>query len=263
MTTIAGIHDVRLALETRPGSILEIRVDRARDDKRMRALLALAERHALDVVRVDGAELDRRAGGARHQGVVARLSRGTVRERPARRGSPSSSSGSRAARTPTAAVRDLPHPALVLALDGVQDPRNLGACMRCAEAAGVDALIVPRREACGLTPVASRVAAGAAHSLPWFRVGNLGRALEELKTLGLWIVGAADDADVELWEVDFRAPCALVLGAEGRGLGPLTRRRCDRVVRIPMAGVVESLNVSVAAGVLLFEAVRQRRANGP
>jgi 23S rRNA (guanosine2251-2'-O)-methyltransferase len=145
-------------------------------------------------------------------------------------------------------------------LDGVTDPHNLGACLRSADAAGVAAVIVPRDRAAGLTPVVRKVAAGAAESVPLVAVVNLARTLRELKERGLWLVGTADDASSTLYDVDLTGPTVLVLGSEGEGMRRLTREACDQLVSIPMAGAVESLNVSVATGIALFEAVRQRRA---
>ncbi|MDX1697729.1 MAG: 23S rRNA (guanosine(2251)-2'-O)-methyltransferase RlmB, partial [Thiohalobacterales bacterium] len=182
--------------------------------------------------------------GLRHQGVVARCL-----------GSPTTASVD-------ALVTNLDHPAFLLILDGVQDPRNLGACMRCADAAGVDAIVVPADNACDITPVVSKVAAGATHSVPYFRVSNLRRTLSALKEQGVWIVGTSDQAESTLWRSDLSGPIAVVLGAEGKGLRRLTQEHCDFLVSIPMLGHVQSLNVSVAAGVVLYEALRQRRAAG-
>jgi 23S rRNA (guanosine2251-2'-O)-methyltransferase len=151
-------------------------------------------------------------------------------------------------------------PPLLLVLDGVQDPHNLGACLRSADAAGVAALIVPRDRAAGLTPVVRKVAAGAAETVPLVAVVNLARTLRSLKERGVWLVGTDDAADRTLYQADFAGPVAVVMGSEGEGLRRLTRDCCDQLVSIPMAGAVESLNVSVATGVVLFEAVRQRSA---
>ncbi|MFM7065689.1 MAG: 23S rRNA (guanosine(2251)-2'-O)-methyltransferase RlmB, partial [Gammaproteobacteria bacterium] len=148
---------------------------------------------------------------------------------------------------------------LLLVLDGVTDPHNLGACLRTADAAGVDCVIAPRDRAAGLTPAARKVAAGAAESVPFAQVTNLVRCLERLKQAGVWVVGTAGEATDEVHAVDLTGPLAVVMGAEGEGMRRLTRETCDRLVRLPMAGAVESLNVSVATGVVLYEAVRQRR----
>ena len=153
-------------------------------------------------------------------------------------------------------------PPLLLVLDGVTDPHNLGACLRSADAAGVAAVVAPRDRAAGLTPVVRKVAAGAAESVPFVAVVNLARTLRELKERGVWLVGTDDEAERTLYDVDMTGPTAIVMGSEGEGLRRLTREACDELVRIPMGGAVESLNVSVAAGVALFEAVRQRQRKG-
>jgi len=242
MNVIAGLHDVRLALEGDAGNLTEIWIDERRRDKRMNLITHLAEKRGVKLHRVDKQELERLAAGLRHQGVVA-----SCRTQAARQEN-----------TLAQLVQACEHPPLVLILDGIQDPHNLGACLRSADGAGVDAVIAPADKACGITPVVSKVAAGAAHSVPFFAVSNLSRSMEELKQLGLWIVGASDDGLETLWQSELDGPCALVLGAEGKGMRPLTRKQCDFLVRIPMLGAVESLNVSVATGVLLYEARRQR-----
>ncbi|HGX92090.1 MAG TPA: 23S rRNA (guanosine(2251)-2'-O)-methyltransferase RlmB, partial [Candidatus Tenderia sp.] len=147
----------------------------------------------------------------------------------------------------------------LLILDGVQDPHNLGACLRSADAAGVDAVIVPKDKAAGLTPVVRKVACGAAESVPFYQVTNLARTLRELQELGVWLVGAAGEADTTVYQADLKGSLAIVMGAEEKGLRRLTREHCDSLIKIPMAGTVESLNVSVATGICLFEAVRQRQ----
>jgi 23S rRNA (guanosine2251-2'-O)-methyltransferase len=195
------------------------------------------------VVTVDAASLDKLADGGRHQGVLAEVA--------ARSGDPET-------QLEEALEAAGPTP-LLLVLDGVQDPHNLGACLRSADAAGVAAVIAPRDRAAGLTPVVRKVAAGAAEAVPFVAVVNLARTLRELKERGLWLVGTDDSADKSLHDVDLTGPLALVMGSEGEGMRRLTRECCDQLVSIPMAGAVESLNVSVATGVVLFEAVRQRR----
>ncbi len=239
---IGGLHDVRLALKKREQGVVELFVDQRRDDKRVAEIAALAAERGVTVTRLPRAELDRRAAGLRHQGVLASCAR---IEAPA-------------PVTLESFLENLAHEPLLLVLDGVQDPHNLGACLRTADAAGVDAVVVPRDRACGITPVVSRVAAGAAHSVPFFTVTNLERTMQMLQERGVWITGAADDASQSVFQCDLTGPVALVLGAEGGGLRELTRRRCDFLARIPMKGSVESLNVSVAAGVMLYEALRQR-----
>ena len=213
----------------------------------MRALLDQAAGQGVAVHWADRAELDRLSGGARHQGVVARL----------------------AGRSRSYDETDLPallaameKPALLLVLDGVQDPHNLGACLRSAAAAGVHAVIAPADRAAGLNATVRKVASGGADLVPFVPVTNLARTLRGLQEQGVWIVGAAGEADDTLYAVDFTLPTAIVLGAEEKGLRRLTREVCDRLARIPMASGMESLNVSVAAGIFLFEARRQRGANG-
>jgi 23S rRNA (guanosine2251-2'-O)-methyltransferase len=196
----------------------------------------------VQVSTADDALLNQLAAGERHQGVVAEL--------VAQAGDPETQ-----LEEALEAAGDAP---LLLVLDGVQDPHNLGACLRSADAAGVAAVIVPRDRAAGLTPVVRKVAAGAAETVPLVAVVNLARTLRELKNRGVWLVGTDDAADRTLYEADLKGPVALVMGSEGEGMRRLTRECCDQLVSIPMAGAVESLNVSVAAGVALFEAVRQR-----
>ncbi len=239
---IGGFHDVRIALQQRAGEVKSLWYDARRRDRRLTEVLTLAEKQGVTVSAVERTALDERARGLRHQGILAQCVAGAL-------------AGESGLAT---LVANLDHDPLLLVLDGIQDPHNLGACLRSADGAGVDAVVVPSDRACGMTPTVSRVAAGAAHHVPLFAVSNLGRTLESLKGQGVWLVAAADDAEVDLWQADFSGPLALVCGAEGGGLRQLTRRLCDRDVAIPMSGVCESLNVSVAVGVLLYEARRQR-----
>jgi 23S rRNA (guanosine2251-2'-O)-methyltransferase len=240
-----GIHAVRVLLQRSPQRVRQLWLSSSRDDAaRLQELRALADAAGVTVATASDSELDRLAAGERHQGVLAEL--------VPLAGDPETVLEEALEALGTA-------PALLLVLDGVTDPHNLGACLRSADAAGVAAVIVPRDRAAGLTPVVRKVAAGAAEVLPLVQVINLARTLRELKERGIWLVGTADDAPRTLYDVDLRRPTALVLGAEGLGLRRLTRETCDELVSIPMAGAVESLNVSVATGVALFEAVRQRR----
>lgn len=239
-----GIHAVRAALEHDPGRVRLVWVERGRRDRRVQALLALAEAHSVPVEEVDARALERHAPGQRHQGVVARYQ------------APGPWSEDQLHALLDAAVGT----PVILALDGVTDPHNLGACLRTAEAAGALAVVVPRDRAVGLTPVVRKVACGAAETLPVVQVTNLARSLEALKARGLWVVGTSGEADQELYQADLTMPLVLVMGAEGKGLRRLTLEHCDLVLRIPMLGTVESLNVSVATGVCLFEILRQRRA---
>ncbi|MHB8550747.1 MAG: 23S rRNA (guanosine(2251)-2'-O)-methyltransferase RlmB [Acidiferrobacterales bacterium] len=244
---IFGWHAVFAALEQTPGRVRRIWIAEARAGGRVQELIRAAGMAQVTVLRTERAELDLLAGTHGHQGVVAECD-------PIDPGNEHDLGGF---------VRGLAQPALLLVLDGVQDPHNLGACLRSADAAGVHAVVLPRDNAVGITPTVRKVASGGADTVPVFRVTNLARTLDELKQAGLWIAGAAGDASSELYGVDLRGPLALVLGAEGRGLRRLTRERCDYLMRIPMNGSVASLNVSAAAAVCLFEALRQRRAPEP
>lgn len=239
---IFGIHAVEAWLQRTPEQLRQLWVQEGRVDRRMQELLNLAQRTGLTVQTVPRETLDKLAEGGRHQGVVAE-----VVPRPP---------GDEHA---LADYLDGAGPeALVLVLDGVQDPHNLGACLRTADAAGVTAVILPKDKAVGLTPVVRKVASGAAEALPVYVVTNLARALDRLKDAGFWVYGAAGESAENLYEQSLDGRVAWVMGAEGKGLRRLTRERCDVLVRIPMAGTVESLNVSVATGVVLFETRRQR-----
>lgn len=237
-----GFHAVTVRLKTAPQSIHEIHVDAGRRDARMRQFVERAQAAGVRLVDSDDARLQGLAGSPRHQGVVARVE-------------PLSQ-----ARTVDEVVEDAAEPALLLVLDGVTDPHNLGACLRVADGAGAQAVIAPKDHAVGLNATVAKVASGAAETVPYLMVTNLARTLNQLKDLGVQVIGTSDDAEASLWEVDLTGPVALVLGAEGPGMRQLTRKTCDRLVRIPMAGAVESLNVSVASAVCLYEARRQRAA---
>lgn len=240
---VFGIHAVRTLLERRPQAVVALVVQAGRHDKRLQELLELARPHGINVQARSIGELDAAAEGGVHQGVVARVRPAPVLDEHGL----------------LDLVEGLGRPAFLLVLDGVTDPHNLGACLRTADAAGVDCVIAPRDRAAGLTPAARKVAAGAAESVPFAQVTNLVRCLEHLKQAGVWVVGTAGEATDEVHAVDLTGSLAVVMGAEGEGMRRLTRETCDRLVRLPMAGVVESLNVSVATGVVLYEAVRQRR----
>jgi 23S rRNA (guanosine2251-2'-O)-methyltransferase len=244
--TIAyGIHPVRVLLQRSPHRVRQLWLASSRDAApRLQELRTLAGQAGITVVEADDSQLDKLADGERHQGVLVEIA-----PRP---DDPETQLEEALEAIGTA-------PPLLLVLDGVTDPHNLGACLRSADAAGVAAVIVPRDRAVGLTPVVRKVAAGAAESVPLVQVVNLARTLRELKARGVWLVGTADDATRTLYDLDLSGPTALVLGSEGEGMRRLTREACDELVSIPMAGAVESLNVSVATGVALFEAVRQRR----
>ncbi len=236
-----GFHAVTVRLKIAPASIVEVHVDATRRDARMRQFAERCAAAGSRIVESDDARLTQLAGNPRHQGVVARAT-----PLPRQHSLDDLLDG----------VAGAP---LVLVLDGVTDPHNLGACLRVADGAGVHAVVAPRDHAAGINATVSKVASGAAESVPYLMVTNLARTLGELKERGLKVVGLADDAPHTLHEADLRGPLALVLGAEGPGMRQLTRKTCDDLVSIPMAGAVESLNVSVAAGICLYEAVRQRR----
>jgi 23S rRNA (guanosine2251-2'-O)-methyltransferase len=243
---ICGLHAVGAALRHDPQHLQVIRVDTKRHDQRIQALLDEAQRLGVRVQTSPRHELDRLSGDTRHQGVVAEYS------------------GATAAHDENDLedlLQNVRGPALVLVLDGVQDPHNLGACLRTADAAGVHAVIIPADRAVGLTPTVRKVASGGAESVPLIQVSNLARTLRRLQQLGLWLVGADSGAAASFYQIDFSVPAAIVMGAEGKGLRRLTREHCNHLVQIPMAGSVESLNVSVAAAVILYETVRQRRSS--
>jgi 23S rRNA (guanosine2251-2'-O)-methyltransferase len=239
---VAGLHAVESALRHHPERIVAAWVDTARSDSRLTALIETLVQQGVRPQSANRSRLGTLAEGESHQGIVIEL---TV---PA-------DLGENELRTALESLGPMP---LILVLDHVQDPHNLGACLRTADAAGVQGVITTKDQAAGLSPVVAKVASGAAESVPLYRVTNLARSLEWLKAAGLWIVGAAGEAPKSIYETDLNLPMALVMGAEGKGMRRLTRESCDLLVKIPMAGTVESLNVSVATGVLLFEAVRQR-----
>ena len=240
--TVHGIHAVQALLERHPERVLKLRVAAGRDDARVARLLQLAVAAGVPQERLDAAQVARRQAGEVHQGVLAEV-------RPQAPWSEEKL---------FAAVQGAARP-LLLALDGVQDPHNLGACLRTADACGALAVLVPRDRAAQLNATVRKVAAGAAETTPVAVVTNLARTLRLLKDAGCWVVGADAAAPLEADAVDLAGPVVLVMGAEGSGLRQLTRQHCDLLVRLPSLGAVESLNVSVAAGMLLYEAVRQRR----
>jgi len=235
-----GFHAVTVRLKTAPGSVLEVHVDPSRRDARMRQLVERARAAGASLIDSDDERLQRLCGNSRHQGVVARVQALAV---------------SHSIDDTLDAASGVP---LLLVLDGITDPHNLGACLRVADAAGVQAVIAPKDHAVGVNATVAKVASGAADTVPYFMVTNLARTLAELKEREILVVGTSDTAAQTLYEADLRGPVAFVLGAEGAGMRQLTAKTCDVLVRLPMAGAVESLNVSVAAGVCLYEAVRQR-----
>jgi len=240
---IFGLHAVRTLLQQRPERAASLVLQKGRDDARVKELVQLAEAHKIKIEWRDARELDRLAGDERHQGACLNIKpMGVLGE------------GALDALLDAATT-----PPFLLVLDGVQDPHNLGACLRTADAAGVTAVIVPKDRAAGLSAVVRKVASGAAETMPLIQVTNLARTLRWLKEREVWIIGTDDEAPHSVYDSKLTGPLALVLGAEGAGLRRLTKENCDLLVSIPMRGVVESLNVSVAAGVLLYEALRQRK----
>lgn len=239
-----GFHAVGVRLKTAPQSIIEVYYEATRRDARMRQFLARAKEAGVRLIEADGLRLAKLAGSHGHQGVAARVQ----------------------AVAQLHSLDDLldqleadgvANP-LLLVLDGVTDPHNLGACLRVADGAGAHAVIAPKDHAVGINATVAKVASGAAETVPYFMVTNLARTLGELKERNIWVIGTSGDADKTLYQVGLKGPVALVLGAEGPGMRQLTRKTCDELVSIPMKGAVESLNVSVASAVCLYEALRQR-----
>jgi len=241
---IYGLHTLQAVLERTPERVLSVSVVQGKHDERVGQLLREIERHGIALQRVTDKQLGKQLGEVNHQGVMAQV-------RPPHIGNEQD------------LLQDLAQlsgPSLLLVLDGVQDPHNLGACLRSADAAGAHGVVVPRDRACSLTATVSKVACGAAEVLPFYQVTNLARCLRELQDQQIFCVGLAGEATTSLYECDLHGPLALVMGAEGSGLRRLTRETCDLLASLPMHGSVESLNVSVTAGVALFEAMRQRNS---
>ncbi len=241
---VYGFHAVVSRIRQQAAGVQEIYLDSSRHDARAQDLTKLAASHDVRVIAVDAQRLDGLTGNARHQGVAARVAAIPLKH------------------DLDDVLESISGPALLLVLDGVQDPHNLGACLRVADAFGVHAVIAPKDRAVGITPVVAKVASGAAETVPYVSVTNLARTLRELKDAGIWIVGADETGASDLYDTRLAGPLAWVMGAEGEGMRRLTREHCDELVRIPMLGGVESLNVSVASGVCLGETVRQRRTGG-
>lgn len=241
---IYGFHAVTSRLRQQAAAVKELYLDQSRNDRRAKDLAQLAVERGVRVMLVDGARLDGMTQHARHQGVVARAE-------------------------PVALARDLDsvldalsEPALLLILDSITDPHNLGACLRVADAMGVHAVVAPKDRAVGITPTVEKVASGAADTVPFIAVTNLARTMRELKEREIWLIGADQGAGRDLYSVKLEGPLAWVVGAEGEGMRRLTREICDELARIPMRGAVESLNVSVSAGICLAETRRQRQLRG-
>lgn len=235
-----GFHAVGVRVKVAPQSVVEVYFEASRKDARMRQFLDRAREAGIRLIEADSLRIAKLAGSHGHQGVAARVE----------------------ALAQVHSLDDLLDevvgPPLLLVLDGVTDPHNLGACLRVAEGAGAHAVIAPKDHAVGVNATVAKVASGAAETMPYFMVTNLARTLGELKERNIWCLGASDDAPRTLYQADLKVPVALVLGAEGAGMRQLTRKTCDELISIPMRGAVESLNVSVASGVCLYEALRQR-----
>lgn len=240
---ISGLHSVRTTLKHGAETVDTIWVERRRNDNKIKEIIDLAKGSNITVQMVDKSELERLVPGVNHQGVAAKA------EVPA----------SFNEKQLPGLLENKSNP-LILILDGVQDPHNLGACLRSADATGVDVVIAPKDRSVGLTPVAVKVASGGAESIPFVQVTNLARTMKWLQQdIGVWLIGTAGEADAELYDADLKGAIGIVMGGEEKGMRRLTRENCDLLVKLPMAGNVESLNISVAAGVSLFEVVRQRR----
>jgi len=242
---VFGIHAINALIERSPERFIELWLLKGRDDERLKPIINLARKYGISTQLANRKVLDEKSEGEQHQGVVARVTAGK-----------------------TFTEADLDEiiqmaekkglPPFLLILDGVTDPHNLGACLRNADAAGVQAVIVPKDNAARITPVVRKVAVGAAENVPLVQVTNLVRTMKLLQNMGVWIVGTAGETDICLYDLKLQGPMALVMGAEGKGMRRLTRETCDQLVKLPMAGSVSSLNVSVATGICLFEIVRQR-----
>lgn len=240
---IYGMHAVDALLERQPERVIEVYALKGRDDERLNAVLAKAREWGVSVQFMQRKALDDKSEGEQHQGIIARV---------------------KATKVLTdndldACIDNLDVPPFLLILDGVTDPHNLGACLRSADAAGVHAVIIPKDNSASLTPVVRKVACGAAESVPLIHVTNLARTMRALQDKGIWIYGTAGEATQNVYDCKLAGGMALAMGAEGKGLRRLTREHCDELIKLPMAGSVSSLNVSVATGICLFEVVRQRR----
>lgn len=244
---IHGLHAVRWLLQRHPERVCQIWMQKGRDDARATEILTLADSARIAVQTAEARTLDTMTASATHQGVVAAVV-------------PSEPWNEARLEDHLASLRE---PALLLLLDGVQDPHNLGACLRTADACGVQAVIVPRDRAAGLNATVRKVAAGAAETVPLVAVTNLARTMRGLKDQDIWLIGTAADAERRCYETELTGPVGIVMGGEGEGLRRLTRESCDVLVNLPMVGVIESLNVSVATGMILYEAVRQRSGRKP
>lgn len=243
---IYGIHPIHAVLTNEPERLLEIMVAKGRNDDRINEVINLARKQGVAVQFVHRKTLDEKTQNSQHQGILAKVKPAKALNEDFLTNLLSEKAGT-------------DKPLLLLLLDSVTDPHNLGACLRNADAAGADAIIAPKDKAVGITPVVSKVAVGAAQTVPLVQVTNLARTIRLLQDEGVWVVGTAGEADQLIYDCDLTGPVALVMGAEGKGMRRLTRESCDELVKLPMSGTVSSLNVSVASGICLFEVVRQRR----
>jgi len=242
---VFGIHAVTALINVAPERFIEVWLLKGREDERMMPIINLTRKYGIGVQQVSRKVLDDKSDGEQHQGVVARV-------RPGKAYTENDLDD-----ILLAADKKGSAPFLLI-LDGVTDPHNLGACLRNADAAGVQAIIVPKDNAAQITPTVRKVAVGAVESVPLVQVTNLARTMKHLQQQGVWIIGTAGETDTCLYDTKLAGPMALVMGAEGKGMRRLTRENCDQLVKLPMAGTVSSLNVSVATGICLFEMVRQR-----
>lgn len=242
---VFGIHAINSMLKRAPELFVELWFLKGREDERLKPIINLARKYGIPTQLVNRKVLDEKSEGEQHQGVLARVKAGKVYTESD-------------LDDIVAAANKKEELPFFLILDGVTDPHNLGACLRNADAAGVHAIIVPKDNAARITATVRKVAVGAADTVPLVQVTNLSRTMKQLQDLGVWIVGTAGETDINLYDVKFEGAMALVMGAEGKGMRRLTRENCDQIVKLPMAGSVSSLNVSVATGICLFEIVRQR-----
>ncbi|QOL26731.1 23S rRNA (guanosine(2251)-2'-O)-methyltransferase RlmB [Thalassotalea sp. LPB0316] len=245
---VLGIHAVQALIERSPERFIEMWALKGRDDERMLPIINLARKYKIPMQFVHRKVLDDKSQGEQHQGVIARIT-------------PNKQYNENDLDEIISSAEKQNISPFLLILDGVTDPHNLGACLRNADAAGVQAIIVPKDKAAKITATVRKVAVGAAETVPLVQVTNLARTMKHIQQLGVWIVGTAGETDTSLYDVKLNGPLALVMGAEGKGMRRLTRENCDQLVKLPMAGAVSSLNVSVATGICLFEIVRQRLTN--
>jgi 23S rRNA (guanosine2251-2'-O)-methyltransferase len=238
-----GLHAVKAALDKHAHDVIALHCSSDKSKKTLSDVLKLAKRNHVAINFVPSKRLDTLSEQGNHQGAVVEM----IAMTPAK------------TEDLLGMLEKLDEPAFLLILDGVQDPHNLGACLRTADAAGVHAVIAPKDNAVGITATVSKVASGAAENVPFYQVTNLARTLDQLKELGIWVMGAAGEADSTVYQGDYKGSIAIVMGSEGKGMRRLTRDKCDHIYSIPMQGSVESLNVSVAAALFLYEVVRQRQ----